>query len=981
VNGTQALTYTSAEGNTTYTGGSNYGVVIGSGSSGTMIITGGTFSTLGSGGDVIGNGAGFSGTLTINGGTFIGSDGTGTNGYTNLGIGGGPTSTLNMQSGLARIVNLKLNNTTGIINLDGGTLEVNTITRTLGTNTINFNGGTLKARIASTTFLADLASTTAKVKNGGAIINTSGDSGTGVDVTIAEALLEDAGSTGGGLTKNGLGLLTLTQPSTTTGAADINAGGLAVKAGAASWAPSSFSHSGNTLNFNLGVYNPSNPVVINTGALTVDSAITVNVTGSNFQVGQIPLIAYTSKNFTGGSFTLNPATLPANVVANLVDNNTGLIYLNVTAAPTTYVWSGDTTTPGTGIWDTSSLTWNNFTTAFSTSGTQIVQFPDLAGGGTVTITGDNSPISIALANASGNNYVFNGTGKITGATVVNKTGAGKVTFNGAAHSYSGTTAISTGAIIKQAADAATGAITVANNATFALDGGVTTGAGQTITLNGPGALGADYFYTGSAAQRGSLQAQNGANTWNGNVVVTSTSNTRIGVQEGASLTIGGNITESIAGVSPTFRAGAVGNNITLNGVCSWTGDTIMFSTGGSIKLGGNDRLPTGSKIKFTGSATVFDLNGHNQQTLGVTDFNPTVTNGGATPSILTLSPLIATSIGFSGVIVDGAQSISLQKSGDGTSILDGTNTYSGTTTVNGGTLLINGNQSGATGPVQVNAGTLGGIGAVGGAVTVAATGTIAPGASTGVLTVPSADLSAGGTLAIEINDASSPKVDKLTVTGALNVTNAKLAFSVTGALAEPTYVIATGTITGTIAPGNVTGLPSGYDLVQNGTEIKLVAATGSPFGTWIDGYPSITGLDKLPAADPDKDGVNNITEFALDGNPASGASTGKLVGKIATVGGSPTLIISLPVRTGATFSGATEQVSALIDGVTYKIQGSDELTTWNLIVSEVADPDKTTIESTLPAVNTGWTRRTFQSPGAITGDPKEFLRAVIIEAP
>ena len=105
--------------------------------------------------------------------------------------------------------------------------------------------------------------------------------------------------------------------------------------------------------------------------------------------------------------------------------------------------------------------------------------------------------------------------------------------------------------------------------------------------------------------------------------------------------------------------------------------------------------------------------------------------------------------------------------------------------------------------------------------------------------------------------------------------------------------------------------------------------------------------------------------------------TGKVVGKVATVGGSPTLVLSLPVRTGATFSGTTEQVSALIDGVIYRVQGSDQLATWNLAISEVLGADKTTIESSLPAVSTGWTYRTFQSPGTVTGDPVEFVRAVI----
>ncbi len=850
------------------------GIVIGSTTNGSMIISAGTLSTVGSvGADLVGNGNGFTGTLTITGGEYISNS----FGFA-LGAGGGTgrVSELTVSgTGKATITRLDFNCQTANIYLNGGTLQANQVvyTSVSAASKIRLNGGTLKAGATQTSpaFIPSSGNVETLVQAGGAIIDTAG-----FDITIAEPLLEDATSTGGGLTKNSLGLLTLGAPNTLTGAVDVNAGGLGVKGGATSWAPSSFTHSGNALNFDLGVYGEFNPVVIETGALTVDSAITVNVTGSNFQVGQIPLIAYSSKDFTGGSFTLNPATLPSNVEATLIDDNAGLIYLNVTAAPTTYVWSGDTSTPGIGIWDTTSLTWNSFTNAFSTSGTQIVQFPDLTGGGTATITGDYSPLSIGFTNGSGNHYVINGTGKITGATVVNKTGAGRVTLNGAAHSYSGATTISTGAIIKKAADATTGAITVANNATFALDGGVTTGAGQTLTLSGPGAIGADYFYTGSAVQRGSLQAQNGANTWSGNVILTTTGNTRIGVQNGASLTIGGTITESAAGVSPTFRAGDAGDNITLSGVCSWTGDTIMFSTGGSIKLGGNDRLPTSSNIKFTGSATVFDLNGNNQQVRGITDFNPTVTNGGATPSVLTLSPLVATTTGFFGLIVDGTESISVVNSGDGTTILGGNNTYSGTTTVNSGTLLINGNQIGATGAVQVNGGTLGGTATIGGAVTVASGAKIAPGTDGTIETLDiAANTAIAGTFACDVNAATT---DRLVVTGDLALTSSTLAINPVSPATPGSYVIATytGTRTGTLGGT----LPAGYSVTYDDTnkEVELVIV-GTGYSQWATTNNVLLGEN----GDDDNDGLINLVEYALGLNPqASSVPAGTFVGNLLT---------------------------------------------------------------------------------------------------
>ena len=173
--------------------------------------------------------------------------------------------------------------------------------------------------------------------------------------------------------------------------------------------------------------------------------------------------------------------------------------------------------------------------------------------------------------------------------------------------------------------------------------------------------------------------------------------------------------------------------------------------------------------------------------------------------------------------------------------------------------------------------------------------------------------------------------------------------------------------------------PTGYtvDYATPGV-IKLVQSS-TPYGLWA--AANITAVnpaaDATPGGDPDGDGVKNIAEFALNGSPLSGASTGKVVGKVASVGGSPTLVLTLPVRTGASFSGTTEQVSGLIDGVIYRIQGSDELSNWNLAVSEVLGADKTSIESGMPGLDGDWEYRTFQSPGSVTGDAAEFLRAVI----
>jgi hypothetical protein len=220
---------------------------------------------------------------------------------------------------------------------------------------------------------------------------------------------------------------------------------------------------------------------------------------------------------------------------------------------------------------------------------------------------------------------------------------------------------------------------------------------------------------------------------------------------------------------------------------------------------------------------------------------------------------------------------------------------------------------------------------------------------------------------------------------ALDIRGASLVLAGTPTL--PVQVLARyTTLTGQFAA--VPALPAGYtldyDYTGNGYHEIALTRAANAFETWAQA--SITaidpGADATPGGDPDGDGMSNITEFALDGNPLSGAADGKVLGKIASVAGSPALVLTLPVRTGAAFSGTTEQVSGLVDGLVYKIQGTADLTAWNLAVSEVTGSAKTTIESDpklQPLSDGSWTYRTFRCPGTVTGNPADYLRAVIVQ--
>ncbi|MCP5546638.1 MAG: autotransporter-associated beta strand repeat-containing protein [Akkermansiaceae bacterium] len=110
------------------------------------------------------------------------------------------------------------------------------VTYTRGTSIFNFNGGTLQAQasrlnpwepfIYGGEWDSHNGLTHAYVKSGGAVIDSNG-----FDIRVEIPLEEDPVSTGGGLTKEGTGILLLTRDNTITGPVVVNEGTLRVTAG------------------------------------------------------------------------------------------------------------------------------------------------------------------------------------------------------------------------------------------------------------------------------------------------------------------------------------------------------------------------------------------------------------------------------------------------------------------------------------------------------------------------------------------------------------------------------------------------------------------------------------------------------------------------------------------------------------------------------------------------------------------------------
>jgi len=142
-------------------------------------------------------------------------------------IGAAGQGTFNLNDGtvnVSGIVRIGRQSTgVGVLNLNGGQLNTPAIAGGDGSGVLNWNGGVLRLTSTPT---GDMISglDNVYIKAGGANINTNGH-----DATVAQALLTDPTSPNGGLTKTGLGTLTLSGANTYDGETRVEEGILLVE--------------------------------------------------------------------------------------------------------------------------------------------------------------------------------------------------------------------------------------------------------------------------------------------------------------------------------------------------------------------------------------------------------------------------------------------------------------------------------------------------------------------------------------------------------------------------------------------------------------------------------------------------------------------------------------------------------------------------------------------------------------------------------
>jgi autotransporter-associated beta strand protein len=214
--GGSPLFYTAAQGDTVYAGTSARSLVIGSGGTGVLYITGGSFESRGSQDDVFGNGEN-PGLLVVDGGTFVKTNGN--NLVLALSSVGGGWGAIRVTNGTALIRSMVSQNIRNQIVVAGGVLDLGQLTASAMMTNI-LNGGTLKVLTDQVAWLPANS------------FNLVGDNGVTIDTRAFDAGIYGAlasNSVAGGLTVRGTGNLNLHAANTYAGQTLVEQGRLVLR--------------------------------------------------------------------------------------------------------------------------------------------------------------------------------------------------------------------------------------------------------------------------------------------------------------------------------------------------------------------------------------------------------------------------------------------------------------------------------------------------------------------------------------------------------------------------------------------------------------------------------------------------------------------------------------------------------------------------------------------------------------------------------
>jgi autotransporter-associated beta strand protein len=618
------------------------------------------------------------------------------------------------------------------------------------------------------------------------------------------------------------------------------------------------------------------------GTGTIDAASTFRYSGgaalatpatltSNRTIGMLNVTSGTLKLLgtlnAGGSTTVSGGTLIVPLTASLYGGTTGswtAANLNVLSGGTLAFNVG-----GAGEFATTDVT--TLLTNLASSSDSGLRAGATLGFDTTNATGATFTVADALADT---------TGTTGGSLAIHKLGTNTLVLSGP-NSYTGLTTVTAG-VLRVSNSGGLGG--TAGGTT--VNGSVNSTLGTTLDLNGVSIGSGESLTLASGGLAGDSRTTlrtvgSTTNTWAGGVLLTGSKTVQFSANFGGQLEISGPVTHSSFTGAVTLRGGGTGTlsggvslgsstvvsvneatsvwNINTSGN-TW-GNTNLFR--GTLVLGANDALPTTTSLRLGGTdgSGTLKLNGRSQTVAGLTTNVTTTTNkvvnGSATAGALTVNNSSANA--FAGILGgDGTDEnlFSLTKNGSGTLTLSGTNTYSGDTTVSEGTLTLNNpNANNESSTVNIAA--------------------------------------SGATLELSFDETGGPVTDtvkKLFIGGVQQDLGVyKATDNVTDSGTPIAQITGLGTLIVTTGPGSL-----------------------SPYDDWADDFPGFTPI--TATLDFDNDGIDNLLEFVLGGNPTLSEP-----GIAPAVNASGSDLVVTFKRSDA---------SELAPAVTVKVQTSLDLVTW-----------------------------------------------------
>ena len=635
----------------------------------------------------------YTGATTINSGTINlgGGTATGSLNSTILTLGGGAfnyTRTGNTTQGFTT-TNINGGAATQISVVAGNTLNLGTVTRGAGAN-LDFSttgAGTVAALAASNTsgIMAGFTVGDSWAVANGAGVAISGLAGgsytlTSVAGTTVGSYLnanvdvdDNSGAPAAAITANSLRFSANAANTLTlaTGPNTITSGGILVGSGVGG---NLSTITGGTL---TGVANKDLSIIQNnaSGGLTISSSI-VNTTLTSVTKSGAGLLTLDGNNTFTGGVAINAGTLAL--------GNAGA--LNSTAGSQNAVTFGASST-GTLALTGNSVVVANLSTNTATPGTTFVQNANGSSVSNATLTVGNS------TNASGTfaGIIRDGTGG--GTLALTKAGTGTLTLSGA-NTYSGGTTLTAGTVVVSNATsfgASTGAVTVSGTSRINATGGITYAndivVNAALTMQNPNLTTSTATFSGVLSGAGSLSlANSGTNGQQGILSFTNTANTFTGDVVLSTTGAGDEHFQfNSLGDGGKFTFAKNGNRqlITHTGSSNITFDTRQINIASTMTnittrqgLDGGGGNPVSSFFS-SGTGTVsFNSN------MGMTSL--------ASDGVFYFNGTNAGNNTFAGTIGDptGTGKLWIGKLGTGTWLLTGDNTYEGGTIIAGGILSV-----------------------------------------------------------------------------------------------------------------------------------------------------------------------------------------------------------------------------------------------------------------------------------------------------